>query len=168
MAPLKDGRVTRNQHMINVQPQMQQKRSNTVKEILLPTWLPTGLPVHHLSLSFTCNHVQQRLSEVVSDAAVTDYLISKDDKTEVVDVLNIILLHIHTILWTKYKKENVRITPDICSYVYVVNTIVAIQYCVLVIQLKGSTLGGGVCSPMLSHQNWHVYFLQQMTACLIS
>ncbi len=37
------------------------------------------VPVHHLPLPFACDHVQQGLSEVVSDAAVTNHLIPKDD-----------------------------------------------------------------------------------------
>lgn len=62
------------------------------------------LPVHHLPLPLACDHVQQGLSEVVSDAAITNHLIPKDDKTQVVDILYIVLLYVHPVLWDK--KEN--------------------------------------------------------------
>lgn len=63
------------------------------------------LPVHHLPLPFTCDHVQQGLPEMVSDATVADHLISKDDETQIVDVLYIILLNIHAVLWWEEKNR---------------------------------------------------------------
>lgn len=57
------------------------------------------LPVHHLPFPLTCDHIQQGLPEVVSDAAITNHLISKDDKTQVVDILNIVLLYVNPVLW---------------------------------------------------------------------
>lgn len=99
MAPLEDGRGTHNQKMVNAAPEEVRgwRRAQRV-------------PVDHLSLALAGDHVQQRLPEVVSDAAVAHDLIPEDDEPEVVDVLNIILLHIHTILWTE-TRENARITP---------------------------------------------------------
>lgn len=63
------------------------------------------LPVHHLPLPFTSDHVQQGLSEVVSDTTIADDLIPKDDKTQVVDILYIILLYIYPVLWGEKKHK---------------------------------------------------------------
>lgn len=62
------------------------------------------VPVHHLSLPLSCDHVQQRLPEVVSDAAITNHLVPKDDKTQVVDVLYVVLLNIHPVLQHKQRQ----------------------------------------------------------------
>lgn len=56
------------------------------------------LPVDHLALPLTGNHVQQRLPEVVPDAAVADHLVPEDDEAQVVHVLYVVLLHIHAVL----------------------------------------------------------------------
>lgn len=56
------------------------------------------LPVDYLALSLAGDHVQQRLPEVVPDAAVADHLVPEDDEAQVVDILHIVLLNIHSIL----------------------------------------------------------------------
>lgn len=56
------------------------------------------LPVDHLALPLTGDHVQQRLPEVVPDAAVADHLVPEDDEAQVVDVLHIVLLNVHSVL----------------------------------------------------------------------
>lgn len=56
------------------------------------------LPVDHLALSLAGDHVQQRLPEVVPDAAVADHLVPEDDEAQVVDILYIVLLNIHSVL----------------------------------------------------------------------
>lgn len=55
-------------------------------------------PVYHLALPFPGDHVQQCLAEMVSDAAVPNDLVSEDDQAQVIDILYVILLHIHTVL----------------------------------------------------------------------
>lgn len=55
-------------------------------------------PVYHLALAFPGDHVQQCLQEVVSDAAVSNDLVSEDDQAQVIHVLYVILLHIHAVL----------------------------------------------------------------------
>lgn len=70
------------------------------------------LPVHHLPFPLACDHVQQGLSKVVSDAAVTNHLIPKDDKTQVVDVLYVVLLYVHSILWDKHRKRRISILDN--------------------------------------------------------
>lgn len=55
-------------------------------------------PVDHLALPLAGDHVQQRLPEVVPDAAVADHLVPKDDEAQVVDVLYVVLLHVHAVL----------------------------------------------------------------------
>ena len=64
------------------------------------------LPVHHLPFPLACDHVQQGLSEVVSDAAITNHLIPKDDETQVVDILYVVLLYVHPILWDKHTEKD--------------------------------------------------------------
>lgn len=66
----------------------------------------SGLPVHHLPFPLTCDHVQQGLSEVVSDAAIADHLISKDDKTQVVDILHVVLLDVDPVLRDRHTKKD--------------------------------------------------------------
>lgn len=56
------------------------------------------LPVDNLALSLAGDHVQERLPEVVPDAAVTDHLVPEDDEAQVVDVLHIVLLNVHSVL----------------------------------------------------------------------
>lgn len=98
MAPLKDGRGTHHQKMVNAVAAAGKVKGRKREE---------EVPVDHLSLPLAGDHVQQRLSEVVSDAAVTHHLISEDDEPQVVDVLNIILLHVHAILWTETRTAHV-------------------------------------------------------------
>lgn len=51
---------------------------------------------------------------MVSDAAIPHNLISEDDQAEIVDVLHIILLNIHTVLdRQREKKKNVPIGPQV-------------------------------------------------------
>lgn len=57
-----------------------------------------GPPVDHLALPLACDHVEQRLPEVVPDAAVADHLVPEDDEAQVVDVLYVVLLHVHSVL----------------------------------------------------------------------
>ena len=57
-------------------------------------------PVDHLALPLACNHVQQGLPEVVSDAAVAHHLVPEDDEAQVVHVLHVVLLHVHSVLRT--------------------------------------------------------------------
>lgn len=56
------------------------------------------LPVDHLALPLAGDHVQQRLPEVVPDAAVADHLVPEDDEAQVVDVLHVVLLHVYAVL----------------------------------------------------------------------
>lgn len=74
----------------------------------------SGLPVHHLPLPLACDHVQQGLSEVVSNAAITNHLIPKDDKTQVVDILYIVLLYVHPVLWDKQTKRRIYVCIYSC------------------------------------------------------
>lgn len=57
-----------------------------------------ALPVDHLALPLAGDHVQQRLPEVVPDAAIADHLVPEDDEAQVVDVLHIVLLNVHSVL----------------------------------------------------------------------
>lgn len=43
---------------------------------------------------------------MVSDAAVPNHLVSEDDQAQVIDILYVILLHIHTVLEIQTHKEN--------------------------------------------------------------
>lgn len=60
------------------------------------------LPVYNFSFPFPCNHIQQRLPQVIPNAAVAYNLISKNNQAQIVDILHIILLHIHTVLQSKH------------------------------------------------------------------
>lgn len=71
----------------------------------MQSMLSFRLPVHHLPLPLACDHVQQGLSEVVSDAAITNHLVPKDDKSQVVDILYIVLLYVHPVLWDEHMKR---------------------------------------------------------------
>lgn len=73
-----------------------------------------GLPVHHLPFPLTCDHVQQGLSQVVSDAAITNHLISKDDKTQVVDILHVVLLYVDPVLWDRHTERTVLVSGYSC------------------------------------------------------
>ena len=75
------------------------------------------LPVHHLPLPLASDHVQEGLSEVVSDAAVANHLIPKDDETQVVDVLYVVLLHINPVLWDKHNKRDNHYLTNIFSLI---------------------------------------------------
>lgn len=57
-----------------------------------------SLPVDHLALSLTGDHVQQCLPEVVPDAAVADHLVPEDNEAQVVDILHVVLLNVHSVL----------------------------------------------------------------------
>lgn len=59
------------------------------------------LPVDHLAFPLAGYHVQQGLPEMVPDAAVADHLVPKDDEAQVVDVLHIVLLNVHSVLGTE-------------------------------------------------------------------
>lgn len=67
-------------------------------------------PVYHFALALPGDHVQQRLAEVVSDAAVPNYLVSEDDQAQVIHILDIILLHIHAVLKIQTHKEKICVT----------------------------------------------------------
>lgn len=56
------------------------------------------LPVYNFSFPFSCNHIQQSLPQVIPNAAIAYNLISKNNQAQIVDILHIILLHIHTVL----------------------------------------------------------------------
>lgn len=56
------------------------------------------LPVYNFSFPLSCNHIQQSLPQVIPDAAIPYDLISKNDQAQVVDILHIVLLHIHSVL----------------------------------------------------------------------
>lgn len=72
------------------------------------------LPVHYFPLPLPCNHVQQGLPEVVSDTAVTNHLISKNDKAQVVDIFYVVLLHIHPVLRRKGNNDDEHVTVKMC------------------------------------------------------
>ncbi|TNN34303.1 hypothetical protein EYF80_055537 [Liparis tanakae] len=63
------------------------------------------VPVDHLSLPLTGDHVQERLPQVVSDAAVAHHLVSEDDEAQVVHVLHIVLLNVHTVLGNERERR---------------------------------------------------------------
>jgi len=55
-------------------------------------------PVDHLSPPLAGDHVQQGLPQVVPDAAVAHHLVPEDDEAQVVDILHVVLLHVHAVL----------------------------------------------------------------------
>lgn len=75
-----------------------------------------SIPVHHFPLPLSCYHVQQGLAKVVSDAAITNHLIPKDDEPQVVDVFNIVLLHINSILWHKKQTRELKVLRKIFCF----------------------------------------------------
>lgn len=74
--------------------------TETVFPIISPVCLCVcvSIPVHHLSLPLTGDHVQEGLPKVVSDAAVAYHLVSEDDQAQVVHVLHIVLLYVNPVL----------------------------------------------------------------------
>lgn len=64
--------------------------------------LTTTLPVHYFSFPFSRNHVQQGLPQVISNAAIAHNLVTKNNQAQIVDVLHIVLLHIHAVLQQRH------------------------------------------------------------------
>lgn len=58
-------------------------------------------PVYDLAFSLPCNHIQQRLPQMVSNAAVSHYLVPEYDEAKVVYILHVILLNVHPVLKNK-------------------------------------------------------------------
>ena len=55
------------------------------------------LAVDNLAVSLLGNHVEQGGAQVLADAAESDDFVPEEDQAEVVDVLTVVLLHVHPI-----------------------------------------------------------------------
>lgn len=81
------------------------------------------IPIDNLSLPLTCDHVQQRLSQVVSDAAVANHLVPEYDEAQVVHILHVVLLNIDPVLGDKRKGRNQHQTTVCTGKYYGLNLI---------------------------------------------
>ena len=77
---------------------------------------PTHPPIDHLSTTLFSHHGQEGLLEVVVDGWVSDDLVPKDHQAQVVDVVHVVLLHVHTVLCVCWY---IWVCLYVCVYVWV-------------------------------------------------